>query len=61
VKDGDIIEIDIPNRVLKVNVTDEELAERRKTLVHPEPRVKTGYLARYARMVTSSNTGAVLK
>jgi dihydroxy-acid dehydratase len=61
IKDGDIIEIDIPNRVLKVNVSDEELAERRRTLVHPEPRVKTGYLARYARMVTSSNTGAVLK
>ncbi|MDR2487419.1 MAG: dihydroxy-acid dehydratase [Clostridiales Family XIII bacterium] len=61
VRDGDIIDIDIPGRVLSVRLTESELAERRKGLSKPEPRVKTGYLARYARMVTSANTGAVLE
>ena len=61
VKNGDIIDIDIPERTLSVRLTDEEIESRRKDLVHPEPRVKTGYLARYARLVTSANTGAVLK
>ncbi|MDR3072736.1 MAG: dihydroxy-acid dehydratase [Clostridiales Family XIII bacterium] len=60
-KDGDIIEIDIPNRVLAVQLTDEEIAKRKATYVMPEPRVTTGYLARYARMVQSANTGAILK
>ena len=61
VKDGDAIEIDIPGRKLSLCVPDEELEARRAALVHPEPRVKTGYLARYARLVTSANTGAVLE
>jgi len=61
VKDGDIIDIDIPGRSLSLRVGDAELDERRAALVHPEPRVKTGYLARYARLVTSANTGAVLE
>ena len=61
VKDGDIIDIDIPGRRLSVRLPDEELEARRAALVHPEPRVKTGYLARYARLVTSANTGAVLE
>ena len=61
VKDGDIIDIDIPGRSLSLRVDDAELEARRKDLVHPEPRVKTGYLARYARLVTSANTGAVLE
>jgi dihydroxy-acid dehydratase len=61
IQDGDIIDIDIPGRSLSVRLTDEELAARRAGLVHPEPRVKTGYLARYARLVTSANTGAVLE
>jgi len=61
VKDGDIIDIDIPGRSLSLRVDDSELEKRRDELVHPEPRVKTGYLARYARLVTSANTGAVLE
>ena len=61
IQDGDIIEIDIPNRKLNVKLTDEELAERRKNWVCPPPKVKTGYLARYAALVTSAATGAVLK
>ena len=60
VQDGDIIDIDIPARTLSLRVTDDELETRRAALVHPEARVKTGYLARYARLVTSANTGAVL-
>lgn len=61
VQNGDIIDIDIPARTLSVRLTDDEIEARRKALVHPEARVKTGYLARYARLVTSANTGAVLE
>jgi len=61
VKDGDTIDIDIPGRSLSLRVDEGELETRRAALVHPEPRVKTGYLARYARLVTSANTGAVLE
>lgn len=59
-KDGDEIHIDIPNRVLEVKLSDEEIQHRRAEYVKPEPKVKTGYLARYAKLVTSANTGAVL-
>jgi len=61
IEEGDIIDIDIPGSKLNARVSGEELAERRKSLVQPEPRVKTGWLVRYARMVSSANTGAVLK
>ena len=61
IENGDIIEIDIPNRTLNVKLSDEELAERRKNWVCPPPKVKSGYLARYAALVTSAATGAVLK
>jgi dihydroxy-acid dehydratase len=61
VENGDVIHIDIPNRKLELVVDAEELARRKAAWVQPEPKVKTGYLARYARMVTSANTGAVLK
>lgn len=60
-QDGDIIEIDIPNRTLNAKLTDAELAERRKNWVCPPPKVTNGYLARYAALVTSAATGAVLK
>lgn len=60
-QDGDIIDIDIPGRKLSVRLTDEEIAARKAKFVQIEPKVKTGYLARYARMVTSANTGAVLE
>lgn len=60
-QDGDIIEIDIPNRTLNVKLSEAELSERRKNWVCPPPKVKSGYLARYAALVTSAATGAVLK
>lgn len=60
-QDGDIIEIDIPNRTLNVKLTDAELTERRKNWICPPPKVTSGYLARYAALVTSAATGAVLK
>ena len=61
IHDGDIISIDIPQRKLELCVSDEELAARKAAWKQPEPKVKTGYLSRYARLVTSANTGAVLK
>jgi dihydroxy-acid dehydratase len=61
VEEGDIIEIDIPARTLNVRISEQELNARKAKWVKPEPRVKTGYLARYARLVTSASTGAVLK
>ena len=60
-KDGDIIDIDIPARSLNVRLTDEELAERKKEWKAPEPRIKKGYLAKYAKMASSADTGAILK
>ena len=60
-KDGDIIEIDIPARSLKVQLSDAELAERKKNWTKPEPRFKTGWLARYAALATSADTGAILR
>ena len=60
-EEGDIIEIDIPERKLAVKLTDAELADRLKKWQQPEPRFKTGWLARYTAMATSANTGAVLK
>ena len=61
IEDGDEITIDIPNRKLELAVSDEELAERRANWQKPEPKIKHGYLARYARMTTSASTGAVVK
>ena len=61
VEDGDTIELDIPNRALKLQVSDSVLAERRARWSRPEPKIKTGWLARYAAVVTSANTGAICK
>lgn len=61
VQDGDIIDIDIPGRKLNVLISDEEMAKRKAAWVKPEPKVKTGYLSRYAKLTTSANTGAVLE
>ncbi|MDO4316549.1 MAG: dihydroxy-acid dehydratase, partial [Oscillospiraceae bacterium] len=60
VEEGDIIAIDIPGHSISVQVSDEELAERRARWVCPEPKIKTGYLARYAKLVSSADRGAVL-
>ncbi|WP_136525792.1 dihydroxy-acid dehydratase [Geomonas ferrireducens] len=59
VEDGDKIELDIPSRSLKLLVSDEELAARRARWVAPEPKIKKGWLARYAKVVTSAHTGAI--
>ena len=61
VEEGDTIRIDIPNNCLEVLVSDEELSARKAKWQPREPRVTTGYLARYAKMVTSGNRGAVLE
>ena len=61
VEEGDIIKIDIPNNRLDVDISDEEMEERRKKWRPREPKVTTGYLARYASMVTSGNRGAILE
>ncbi|MBQ9030844.1 MAG: dihydroxy-acid dehydratase [Parasporobacterium sp.] len=60
VQEGDIISIDIPNCKLEMKVSDEELAARRAKWTEPEPKIKTGYAARYAKLVTSADKGAVL-
>lgn len=61
VKDGDVIDIDIPNRKLNLLVSDEEMAKRKAQWVQPPPKVTTGYLSRYARMASSASRGAVLE
>lgn len=58
---GDLITIDIPSRSISVNLTEETINERLAALKPFEPKIKKGYLARYAQMVTSANTGAILK
>ena len=60
VEEGDIIKINIPEMTLELDVSDEVFAERRKNWTPREPKVTTGYLARYASMVTSGNRGAIL-
>jgi len=60
-KPGDTIEIDIPNNTIHVKLSDEELAERKKQWQPPAPRITKGYLAKYAAMATSADTGAVLR
>ena len=61
IRDGDTIDLDIPGKQLNVRLSDEELEERRRSWTSREPKVKDGYLARYARYVTSAGTGAVVK
>lgn len=61
IEEGDMISVDIPNYSLNINVSDEEL-ERRKAAWKPrEPKVTSGYLARYRELVTSGNRGAILE
>ena len=61
VNEGDFIAIDIMNNTIELEVTEEELTKRRESFVPLEPKIKTGYVARYAKLVTSASTGAVLK
>ena len=60
IEEGDIIKIDIPNNKLDVDISEEEMEARRAKWQPREPRVKEGYLLRYAALVTSGNRGAVL-
>jgi dihydroxy-acid dehydratase len=60
-KDGDTISIDIPNHRLEVKLTDKEIRERLAEVAKFEPRVKTGYLRRYAEKVGSASNGAVFE
>ncbi|MFR0824403.1 MAG: dihydroxy-acid dehydratase [Anaerotignum faecicola] len=60
-QEGDIIEIDIPNHKVNAQVSEEEFAVRRAAYVAPAPKVTTGWLSRYAKLVSSANTGAVMK
>lgn len=61
INDGDIITIDLPNRTLNVEVSDEELEARKKDVPKFKAKVKTGYLARYTALVTSAHTGGVMQ
>ena len=54
-----MVRLDIPNRSLELQVNDEILEQRRADWSPPEPKIKTGWLARYAKVVTSANTGAI--
>ena len=59
VKNGDTIRVDLDKRLLELQVDEAELEKRRKAWKRPPPKITTGYLARYARMVTSASTGAI--
>ena len=61
VKEGDEIEIDIPSKRLTLHVSDDELARRRETWQPRPAKITTGYLARYAAMVSSADLGAILR
>ncbi|SKC86116.1 dihydroxy-acid dehydratase [Maledivibacter halophilus] len=61
IEDGDIIDIDIPNRSLNIRISDKELKARREKWVRPEPKVKKGYLTRYSKLVKSASYGAVVE
>ena len=61
INNGDTITIDLVERNLNLDISDEELEARKTQFVAPEPKVKSGYLARYAKLVTSANTGGILK
>ncbi|NLN06254.1 MAG: dihydroxy-acid dehydratase [Firmicutes bacterium] len=61
VREGDLISIDIPARKLELLISEEEMQKRLAELTLPKPKITTGYLARYARLVTSASTGAVFR
>lgn len=61
VEDGDIIELDLNNRKIELLISEEEFERRKANWKGFEPKVKTGYLARYSKLVTSASTGGVMK
>ncbi|MDR1087301.1 MAG: dihydroxy-acid dehydratase [Endomicrobium sp.] len=60
INEGDIIKINIPERSLNVELSNDEIKTRLTEIVKPEPKIKTGYMARYAKLVQSADTGAIL-
>jgi len=61
VKEGDIISIDIPNKKIRLDVSDDEIADRLSEWTPLEPKITKGYMARYSRMVSSASEGAIVK
>ncbi|MBD0383484.1 dihydroxy-acid dehydratase [Paenibacillus sedimenti] len=61
VQDGDIIDVDMDNRKIELQISDEEFAKRRESWTGFEPKIQTGYLARYTKLVTNASAGAILK
>ena len=61
VEDGDIIELDMNNRTITLEVSDEEMEKRKANWKGFEPKVKKGYLARYSKLVTNASSGGVMK
>ena len=61
VEEGDFISLNIPERRLQLEVAEDELAKRHQRWVAPQPKITSGYMYRYAKMVTSASTGAVFK
>ena len=61
IQENDSITVNIPQRTLNVNISEEELDRRRAAWIQPPPKITKGYLVRYANAVTSANTGAILK
>ncbi|MCP4683524.1 MAG: dihydroxy-acid dehydratase, partial [Desulfobacterales bacterium] len=61
IEEGDLIEINIPDKKITLKLTDQEIEDRLSTWTAPEPKITKGYMARYARMVSSANKGAVYK
>ena len=61
VEEGDLIAIDIPGRSITLKVPEQEIKDRLSKWSPPEPKIKHGYLARYARMVSSGSEGAVVR
>jgi len=61
VKENDIIQINITKKTLNIKLSDEEIKERMKKVIHPEPKIKIGFMARYAKLVSSADKGAVFE
>jgi dihydroxy-acid dehydratase len=61
VNEGDIIAIDIPVKKITLKVAEDEIQKRLEKWTAPEPKITKGYMSRYAKMVSSANTGAIFK
>ncbi|MCX5725886.1 MAG: dihydroxy-acid dehydratase, partial [Candidatus Saganbacteria bacterium] len=61
VEEGDIIDVDIPGKKLTLKVGEDEIKRRKVLWKAPEPKIKKGYVGRYAKIVSSASTGAVFK